>query len=349
MHARFVVEARPGAALIRMALPMVAALFIQGASVARAQPEAEGGSKAQAPAAPAPATAAQPLDEAQPPEVSPTPSASASTPSASTPPEPPAPRFKGPGLGPYVPPQKPAGSIKSIHGARRAPDLTGTAIRTIGARGYLADGDRSLGGGASLYARGLGLLSHEWLSFRYMDYIELGADSEGLLYRLDGQLAGGPQWRYLDDHSMFARIGARAQVARMAALYTAAVRAPELQLGHHSKGDELQLDLAAHGSYVPLGHVIPNGPKYSVAGAWATGAYLSFGWQRLRVDAEWTRMWTDTSRTDELTGNVCALWAAVAVCADARLFNGKDTRMPLRAHQSVFIGLAVLLGQIEWI
>jgi hypothetical protein len=336
---------------MRMALLLLTAVLMQRGGVAHAQTESA--SVPDAPAAPlpaplpapAPATAAEPLEETLPPEVA-EPSSVPAAPPAESPA--PAPRFEGPGLGPYVPPQKPAGSIKSLHSTRRSPDLKGMAIRTIGARGYLADGDGSLEGGGGLYARGVGLLSHEWLSFRYMDYLELGADSEGLLYRLDGQLAGGPQWRYLDEHSVFARFGARAQVARMAALYTAAVRAPELQLGHHSSGDELQIDLAAHGSYVPLGHVIPNGPKYSVAGAWATGAYLSFGWQRVRVDAEWTRMWADSSRTDELTSNVCALWAGVAVCADARLFNGKDTR-PSGTHQSVFIGLAILLGQIEWL
>lgn len=253
------------------------------------------------------------------------------------------------GLGPYIPPTKPKGSLDSLNDTRRAPELNGVAIRAIGVRAELAEPRDALEGGGALYERGLGVLFHDWFSARYVDFAEIGADTSGLRYRVDLQLAAGPQLLYDPSHAIFARIGARAEVSRASGFYASAIRAPELQIGHHSAGKHLQLDLAAHGSYVVLGHVIPAGPKYTVGGAWAFGGYVSAAWSRLRLDAEWSRLEHDTYRSDELRAHACVLWSDHAACADGRLVMTQVTETPSRAPVALFVGVAVLLGQFEWL
>jgi len=232
---------------------------------------------------------------------------------------------------------------------RNAPDLSGAGIRTLGVLGVVAWNEGSTSVGASLYERGLGLLNHEWISTRYLDFLELGGDSGGLRYRADAQLAIGPRWLWSTHHALLARLGARAHVARSVALYTSDVRLPELQLGHQSSFRRGQIDVGAHGSLVPWGRLESSAGRGVLDGARAFGAYGAVAWESFRLDADWSRFrGQGKPHADDLRGHLCWLWSRVMACADGRVLHGATPGDRTRIRGG-FVGVSALVGQLEWL
>lgn len=243
------------------------------------------------------------------------------------------------------------------HWKRHDKTLEGIALRALGLRAVAGTVDPGSNGqstdhpiGATLVERGLGLIDYGLLDARYLDEFQLGGDSKGWTYRADAQLSLGPRWRWTQTTSGVLRVGARAHIAQSGGVYSSDVRAPTLALGVRHASSTWHLDAAAEYAPVLTGFFEPPTTSYSVRGSQAGAAVLSFGWNNLHFDAEYTRYWRDDSPHSVNQGSAwgCAYLGWGLLCLDGRMQHIPSTEVSNHFF-AVSAGVSALIGKYEWL
>lgn len=243
------------------------------------------------------------------------------------------------------------------HWKRNDKSMEGIALRALGLRAVAGSVDPGSDGkgtdhpaGVTLIERGFGLIDYGLLDARYLDEFQLGGDSRGWAYRADAQLSLGPRWRWTQTTSGVLRAGARAHIAQSGGVYSSDVRAPTLALGVRHTSSTWHLDAAAEYAPVLTGFLEPPTSSYSVRGSQAGAAILSFGWNNLHFDAEYTRYWRDDSPHAVNQGSAwgCAYLGWGLLCLDARMQHIPSTESSNRFF-AASAGISALIGKYEWL
>jgi hypothetical protein len=251
----------------------------------------------------------------------------------------------------------PRGVNKNRNWKRYDANLQGIALRAIGTRasfGSVSEGSRRDGSehsiGGTVTERGIGLLDYGVLDARYFDYIELGGDSKGWTYRADGQLSIGPRWRWSRFTAGVMRIGARAHIARFGGVFTSDIRAPALAVGLRHESTRLHVDAVVEYSPVLAGYFEPPAGSYALRKSQSGTALLSVSWERLRLDAEFTRYWRESAphSIDECSAWACAYLGWGLICLDGRLQHVPSSEGN-RQVTGGSVGLSALIGKYDWL
>lgn len=251
--------------------------------------------------------------------------------------------------------------------------LKGTGARLLGAQlRWGGPQDQERWGGA-LSTQGFGLFTGRWMSMRYQDRLQVGAQGGALHLRLHLQAALGGFWRLWKEHGIVARLGVVLDASRGPLHRTRWLRIPELQLGWAGSSGPLQYDLAALASpYVYHRATRPqhwNLTEHSASlGGVATLVYRRI---RLNLRGDWTPI--QSAWRPRIQADLCLhLWARPA---DSSPKNPKIGRLrswvgpyeqryraglcasamastmtgPRESNQTRHIALSLLLGKISFL
>lgn len=269
----------------------------------------------------------------------------------------------------------PPGPPPILSGA--SPKARGFALRGVGARGSVAstrsdeDLTEAFRGGGDLYERGVGVLRLDSWSGRYFDELSIGYGSEGLRYQVAGQLGFGWIGLFDEDQGVAVRFAARGHLRREGGVYSSELRVPGGELGYFWSRDTAQLEVLAHAGMTLTGRYQPEGQTRDLRG-FSYGSSLSFGWARLRVDADLSQVAADADEGGvlQVSAHFCRLShdrqggrrsrleaglrppepTAWALCGDFRALRGSTrdvtTGLEVLGSEQVVWGISLTFGQL---